>query len=188
MPVNSDNRRARSAAKTQTDSSTWIFWMLLLTGLTVLGACIVTPTWIKCQMLEQQQSELTRQLEQLRISNLHQTEAIEAAQQDVAFNERLLIEELNYHRPGEQALPGTIGPRPSAVASDNNHTARKNPAWLQAFAQPDTRNILLVMSTGLILFAFAYYQPTRRSAPPSDIPVRPAPVRFVSSTSNCYSR
>ena len=180
MPVNFDNRRARSAAKHQTDLSTWVFWMLLVTGLSVLGACIVTPTWVMCQSLGQQELELTGQLEQLRISSLHQAEAIAAAQQDVAFNERLLIEELNYHRPGEQAMPGITEPRPSVATLDNNRTAQKNPAWLGAFAQPDTRNILLVMSTGLVLFAFAYYQPTKRSARPSNIPVRPTPARFVS--------
>ena len=179
MSVNLDNRRKRSAAQTQTDLSTWVFWMLLLTGLTVLGACIVTPTWVKCQALGQQELELTGQLEQLRISNLHQAEAIEAAQQDVAFNERLLIEELNYHRPGEQVLLGATEPRPAAAILDNNHTAQHNPAWLGAFAQPDTRNILLVMSTGLVLFSFAYYRPAIRSAPSSNIPVRPAAARFA---------
>ena len=180
MSANLDNRRARSAAKTQTDLSAWLFWMLLVTGLSVLGACIVTPAWVRCQALGQQELELTRQLEQLHLSNLHQAEAIKAAQQDVAFNERLLIEELNYHRPGEQAMPGVIGPKPSAMVSDNNHAAQENPAWLGAFAQPDTRNILLVMSTGLVLFAFTYYRPNKRSALRSGIPVRPAPARFVS--------
>jgi hypothetical protein len=180
MPVNSDNRRARSVSRTQTDLSTWLFWVLLVAGLSVLGACIVTPTWVTCQTLGQQELELSRQLEELRINNRHQAEAIAAAQQDVAFNERLLIEELNYHRPGEQVMPDIIEPRPSAAASDNNHTARKNPVWLGAFAQPDTRNILLVMSTGLVLFAFVYYQPNKRSARPSNIPVRPAPARSVS--------
>ena len=179
MPVNFDNRRTRSAAKTQMDLSACVFWMLLVTGLSVLGACIVTPTWLKSQALGQQELELTMQLEQLRISSLHQAEAIEAAQQDVAFNERLLIEELNYHRPGEQAMLGVIKPRPSAGTLDNNHTAQKNPAWLGAFAQPDTRNILLVMSTGLVLFAFAYYRPSKRSSQLSEMQVHPAQARFA---------
>jgi len=190
MSVNFDNRRTRSAAKTQMDLSACVFWMLLVAGLSVLGACIVTPAWVTCQTLGQQELELTGQLEQLRISSLHQAEAIAAAQQDVAFNERLLIEELNYHRPGEQAMQGVAEPRPSAAASDNNHTARKNPAWLGAFAQPDTRNILLVMSTGLVLFAFVYYQPKEKPFQVQhtrEIPVRTVRAEYCASAENCYS-
>ena len=178
MPVNSDNRKARSTEKTQTDLSTWVFWMLLVTGLTVLGACMIAPAWIKCQMLGQQELVLTRQLEQLRVSSYHHAEAIAAAKQDVAFNERLLIEELNYHRPGEQTLPVAFESKPSPATTGKSHTVNSNPAWLEAFAEPDTRNILLVMSTGLVLFAFVYYRPTQRSTPPPIIPVRPAAARF----------
>ena len=178
MSANHDNRRNRSAQKIRTDWSVCVFWMLLATGLAVLGACIVTPSWLRCQMLGRQELEISRQLEQLRISSSHQAEAIEAAQADVAFNERLLIEELNYHRPGEQALPSVTAARPASVDSEQR-TAHKNPAWLEAFTQPDTRNILLFMSAGLVLFAFVYYQPGKRSADRAEIPVRPAPARFV---------
>ena len=189
MPVNSDNRKARSTEKTQTDLSAWVFWMLLVTGLTVLGVCMTAPAWIKCQMLGQQELALTRQLGQLRISSYHHAEAIAAAKQDVAFNERLLIEELNYHRPGEQTLPVAFEPRPSPATTGNTHTVNSNPAWLEAFAQPDTRNILLVMSTGLVLFAFVYYRPTQRTSrpvlPPA-IPIRPARAEYSALATGSY--
>ena len=152
--------------------------MLLLTGLVVLGVCVVAPAWLNCQQLAGQEQEVSRELEQLRISNYHYREAIEAAGHDVAFNERLLIEQLNYHRPGEQALP--VSSEQKSVALGNNYTLPPgNPAWLEAFAQRDTRNILLIMSTGLVLFAFVYYRPTKRFSPPTDIPVRPAAAKFT---------
>jgi len=188
MSVISDNRRTRSAGKEKKDFSSLVFWMLLLAGLAVSGVCIIAPAWLNCQQLAAQQLELTKQLENLHINKFYHQEAIEAARRDVAFNERLLIEELNYHRPGEQALLLASKLRSTEAASGSNHISPQGPAWLRAFAERDTRDILLVMSTGLVLFAFVYYRPTKRSAPPSNIPVRPAPARFVSSASNCYSR
>ena len=155
--------------------------MLLLVGLVVLGVCVVAPAWLNSQQLAGQEQELTRDLERLRISNYHYREAIEAAGHDVAFNERLLIEQLNYHRPGEQALPVSSEQESAAAALGNNYILPPgNPAWLEAFAQRDTRNILLIMSTGLVLFALVYYRPTKRPAPLSDIPVHPASAKFIS--------
>ena len=161
--------------------------MLLLAGLSVLGACIVAPAWLNCQQLAGQEQELSRELEQLRISNYHYQEAIEAAQHDVAFNERLLIEQLNYHRPGEQALLVSSEQKSAPAALGNNYTLPSdNPAWLETFAQRDTRNILLVMSTGLVLFAFVYYRSTKQSSRPSDIPVRPARAEYSTLATGSY--
>ena len=178
----SDTRRTRSSSKPKKDFSSGVFWLLLLSGFVVLGACIVVPAWLNCQQLAAQQLGLTRQLAQLSMSNEHHAEAIEAARYNAAFNERLLIEELNYHRPGEQAL--LVSPEMKSVpaTSGSNRVSCNAPAWLGAFAQRDTRNILLVMSTGLVLFAFVYYRPTKRSDRPSSIPVCPTSARFVNPT------
>lgn len=157
----SDTRRTRSTSKPKKDFSSGVFWLLLLSGFVVLGACIVVPAWLNCQQLAAQQLSLTRQLAQLGMSNEHHAEAIEAARHNAAFNERLLIEELNYHRPGEQALLVASEIKPVPATSGSNRVSCKAPAWLGAFAQQDTRNILLVMSTGLVLFAFVYYQPRK---------------------------
>lgn len=180
--MDSYTRRTRFTSKPKKDFSSGVFWLLLLSGFVVLGACIVVPAWLNCQQLAAQQLRLSGQLAQLRMSNEQHAEAIEAARHDAAFNERLLIEELNYHRPGEQALLVSPEMKPVPATSANNHVFRKAPAWLQAFAQRDTRNILLVMSTGLVLFAFVYYRPTKRSDRPSSIPVCPTSARFVNPT------
>ena len=157
--------------------------MLLLSGFAVLGACIIVPARLDCQQLAAQQLALAEQLKQLRINNHYYQEAIEAAQHNAAFNERLLIEKLNYHRPGEQALLIATEPQSTAAVSSGNYLSPENPSWLQAFAEQDIRNILLVMSTGLVLFAFVYYRPTKRLTPVPDIPVRPASAKFISQQS-----
>lgn len=162
------------------DLSVCVFWMLLATGLLVLAACIITPSWVKCKKLDQQELAVNRHLEQLRKNSLDRAQAIAAAQTDVAFNERLLIEELNYRRPGEQALVTVSAARPSWLdPQSNSNTVRNNPARFEVFAQPDTRNILLAMSCGLLLFAFIYYRPTNRTGRLPEVPIRPTPARFV---------
>ena len=157
--------------------------MLLLSGFAVLGACIIVPARLDCQQMAAQQRALAEQLKQLRINNRYYQEAIEAAQHNAAFNERLLIEELNYHRPGEQTLLIATKSQPTPAVASGNYLSPENPSWLQAFAEQDIRNILLVMSTGLVLFAFIYYRPNKRLTPTSDIPVCPASTNFTEQES-----
>ena len=135
-------------------------------------------------MLGQQELELSRQLEQLRISSYHHAEAIAAAKQDVAFNERLLIEELNYQRPGEQILPASYVQETRAQQPVAEQGAF-GPPWLGAFVQRDTRSILLVISGALVLFAFVYYPASGRSTGAKKvprIPVHSMPARFIGAT------
>ena len=173
--------RFRSSGKTKKELSSGVFWLLLVLGLGVLGACVLVPQWLEYQELAQRQARLDRRLAQARLDLKLERQAVDAAQHDVAFNERLLIEELNYSRPGEQILlSGSVekAQPDSPLASDDS----PGPAWLRAFSERDSRNILLMMSAGLVLFAFVYYPPGRRVArarPRARIPVRPAPAAFA---------
>ncbi len=178
-------RDVRRGAKTQRDFSPAVFWLLLLAGMAVLGACIVVPTWMNCQVLAGQSQLLSERVEEYRLGALADQEAIKAAQHSVAFNERLLIEELNYQRPGEQILLARYRQKEQSqpmVAGQAN----LGPPWLQAFIQPDTRIILLVLSGALVLFAFVYYPAGKRLAQPR-IPVRSMPARFIRPTQSYQS-
>ncbi len=149
-------RVIRRGGKAESDFSTAVFWGLLVAGLAVLGACLVVPLWMDCQVLAGQSRVLSERVEEYRMRAAADQEAIEAAKNSVPFNERLMIEELNYQRPGEQVLLKESGEEaavvPRVVEQDG-----VGPAWLGAFAERDTRGILLVMSGGLVLFAFVYY-------------------------------
>lgn len=185
------SRAGRQAGKKSKDFSTGVCWMLLLAGLAVLGTCIIVPAWLNCQQLAVQQLELTEQLAQLHISNNHYQEAIEAARHDAAFNERLLIEGLNYRRPGEQALLVASGPQ-THLATPVTRLRSTVPkwVWLRAFAEHNTRNVLMIMSTGLVFFAFIYYRPKSRGSqtkPSSQIPVHPAAAEYSTAASGHHA-
>ena len=167
----------RREAKTPRDFSPAVFWLLLVAGMAVLGACMVMPTWMNTQALANQSQELSERLAEYRLAALADQEAIEAAQHSVAFNERLLIEELNYQRPGEQILLASYLQEPPPEQATAQQ-ADLGPPWLQAFIQQDTRLILSVISAALVLFAFVYYPANRRSARASRIPVRSMGNKF----------
>ena len=154
------------------DFSTAVFWMLLVAGMAVLGACIVVPAWMSCQVLARQRSDLSERVEQSRLWARADLEAVEAATSNAAFNERLLIEELNYQRPGEQVLLVDSG-RQAVLAEQAVAPVEAGPAWLQAFVERDTRRILLVMSGGLVLFALVYYPAGGRSGRGEEMPKIP---------------
>ena len=178
-------RDVRRGAKTQRDFSPAVFWLLLLAGMAVLGACLVVPAWMNTQVLADQTRVLSERLAEYRSRALADQEAIEAAQHSVAFNERLLIEELNYQRPGEQILLARYGQKEQSQPRAAEQ-ASLGPPWLQAFIQRDTRIILLVLSGALVLFAFVYYPARGRSAG-SKIPVRSMPARFIRDTQSYQS-
>ena len=149
-------RGGRGTGKAEGDFSTAVFWMLLVAGMAVLGACIVVPVWMNSQKLAWQGSNLSERVDQCRLWASADLEAVEAATSNAAFNERLLIEELNYQRPGEQVLLVDSG-RQAVVPEPAVVPVGAGPTWLRAFVERDTRSILLVMSGGLVLFAFVYY-------------------------------
>ena len=168
-----DPRDPRRARKAQRDFSPAVFWMLLLAGMAVLGACVVVPAWMNSQMLARQHTNLSERLAQSRLWAKADSEAVEAATSNAAFNERLLIEELNYQRPGEQVLLADSGLQALNPKQTVQPVLGAGPAWLRAFVERDTRNILLAMSGGLVLFAFVYYPAGRKSKRPKELPMIP---------------
>ncbi len=182
-------RDIRRAGEAQRDFSSAVFWLLLGVGMAVLGACMVVPAWMNCQVLADQSRALSERVAEHRLRALADQEAIEAAQNSVAFNERLLIEELNYQRPGEQILPASHVQEAYAEPAAAEQGA-VGPPWLGAFVQRDTRSILLVMSGGLVLFAFVYYPAGGRSVGAKKvprIPVHSMPARFIRPTQSRQS-
>ena len=174
----------RSACRRRRDFSGALFWGLLVAGMAVLGACIVVPVWMNCQVLAAQSRALSERVAEHRLGAMADQEAIEAAQHSVAFNERLLIEELNYQRPGEQILMASASQEGEAEGAAVAQSG-VGPPWLRAFVQGDTRSILLVMSGGLVLFAFIYYPVGVRSTEAKKvprIPVHAMGARFIEPT------
>ena len=141
----SRSRQRGAINRTEADYSTIVFWMLLLAGLSVLGACIIAPTWIGYERLAAQRADLAARAEELQASKDADQEAIGAAQESVAYNERMMIEQLNYRRPGEEVL---LTERGEQLVGDNrqlDHQGEKS-VWLRTMGRQDIRTILLAMS------------------------------------------
>ena len=162
VPERPKRRDIRREGEAERDFSPAVFWGLLVAGLAVLGGCLVVPLWMECQVLAGQSRVLSKRVEEYRMLAAADQEAIEAAKNSVPFNERLMMEELNHQRPGEQVLLRESG-QEAVVVGTVVEQDDVGPAWLGAFARRDTRGILLLMSGGLVLFAFVYYPVEGRS-------------------------
>ena len=156
VPERPERRDVRGGVEVERDYSPVVFWGLLVAGLAVLGGCLVVPLWMECQVLAGQSRALSEQVDEYRMRAAADQEAIEAAKTSVPFNERLMMEELNHQRPGEEVLLRESS-QEAVVVGTVAEQDDVGPAWLGAFAQRDTRGILLLMSGGLVLFAFVYY-------------------------------
>ena len=91
--------------------------------------------------------------------------------------------------PGEQVLLADSG-RQAVVPERAIVPLGAGPVWLRAFVERDTRSILLVMSGGLVLFAFVYYPASGRSVGAKKvprIPVHSMPARFTQPTQSHQS-
>lgn len=177
----SRGRQRKTLGRTEGDYSTIVFWMLMLAGLGVLGACIIAPAWLGYERLVAQRADLAAQTEELQAGKDADQEAIGAAQESVAYNERLMIEELNYRRPGEEVLLAESDEQRTGIGRQSDHRQEES-IWIRAMERQDIRTILLAMSLGLLIFALVYYRPRERSGrlqQVRDIPVRPASAQFA---------
>ncbi len=177
----SRSRRRGVIKRPEAGYSTIVFWMLLVAGLSVLGACIVAPAWLGYERLAAQRADLASQAKELQASRDADQQAIGATQESVAYNERLMIEELNYRRPGEEVLLNRAGEQRLRAGLRLEHR-KEGSAWARAMGRQDIRTILLAMSLGLIGFALVYYRPREKAGQlpgVRDIPVRPTSAEFT---------
>ncbi len=146
------------------------FWLLSGMGLTVLAACVLLPEWRTyedLQLAKQQAQYHSRQLEQ---SLTHEQRLLDAIHSDPAVIGRLARRELGFRgiddktvyvqnmapsiEPPDGFIPKRVEP-PAIVSSVTS--------WLppfdydRIFCDKQTRNVLMVMSVGLIATAFLLF-------------------------------
>ncbi len=156
----------------------WVFWLLF--GLAVVGfaPCILLPAW-----RDYQAAVLVEQCEQAEVQRLEretdrQRQLADALRSDPSVIARAAQRELEYTRPGE--IPVEVYPAPNAGAEPNGAAAvvvpPEPPAVVKrlvaalprldydaVFCHPPTRRVIMVMSAGVLLSAFALFPPRRDS-------------------------
>lgn len=161
-----------------------MFYVLSGLAVAIFAPCVLVPAWQQSAQLREYHRDLA-----VVVAGLQgQVEANRARTErwlsDPLVNERAVRREFNYQAPGEQVIrsgqdtsvaPTAISegstPRQRAVAIPPNPvprwvTATKQwlPAWNWSFlfARSPNRELLLLMSGGLLLTAFILYAPHRR--------------------------
>jgi hypothetical protein len=175
-PAQPDHRNANEGQ--------WVFWLLF--GLATVGfaPCILLPAWRDYQaavLVEQIQAGEVARLE----SDLErQRQLADALRSEPSVIARAAQRELEYTRPGEIRVdvnPAPVAEHAPVAASGTVQPPappapiRRVLAWLPplnydaVFCDPPTRMVIMVMSGGVLLAAFALFPPGREGAEPSTL-------------------
>jgi hypothetical protein len=156
-----------------------MFWVLI--GLAAVGfvPCIVLPVWREHQaaMLEARIEE--QKVAAMRADLEQQRRTLEAIRTDPAVSSRQAQRELAYQRPGQQQIPihGEVPaanaplvqpvvslpqpPEPIARVVERLPDLEYDGVFCNRFA----RSVIMLLSAGLVVAAFALYPPRPRACP-----------------------
>ena len=159
----------------------WVFWLLFLLAVTAFAPCVILPAWRDYQA--------TRRVEQLEQAEVRRMQAgldrqhrlADALRSDPSVITRAAQRELGYTKPGElwvdvtpsELTPEAPAPQAQAVTQVEppaplSWLTRRLPAldYDAVFCDPSTRAIIMTMSGGVLMAAFALFPPRRRTGPP----------------------
>lgn len=153
-----------------------MFWLLLGLASTAFLPAVIAPVWRDRMAWRQRQAALESEVQTLRERSEHNHMLIDRLMNDPAANERLAIRELGVMPPGEklvqvridtdETLPAYATPpkKPEVEANVPDvvmQLSRKLPDVLEhpAFLESPRRELLLLLSGGLTVAAFALYRP-----------------------------
>jgi hypothetical protein len=153
-----------------------MFWLLV--GLAAAGfvPCVVVPAWRDHQAIALAAQLEERHTAAMRQSVERQRRALEAIRTDPGVAARLARRELGYQCPGEKqvgvpGVPTALEPPPAQPLDPVvpppavSRIARRLPAanYDSIFCREPTRTVVMLLSGGVALAAFALYPPTRYS-------------------------
>jgi len=151
-----------------------VFLLLTCMGLAALTPCVLLPEWRKYEALDR-----TAQIEQHKLDRLNRRIDAEQTRLDALCRDpgavaRLAQRDLGYHRKGMRSIPVSAAVLPQEADDDFRPVpvtppslVRKAVAFLpeldydQIFCDRETRPIVMLMSIGLIVTAFAVFHPQR---------------------------
>ena len=161
----------------------WVFWLLFALAVTAFAPCVILPAW-----RDYQATRRVEQLEQVEVQRMQagldrQRRLADALRSDPSVITRAAQRELGYTKPGElwvdvtpsDLMPDAPAPQAQVVTPVEPPAPLK---WLTGclpaldydavFCDPSTRAIIMTMSGGVLMAAFALFPPRRRAgAPPT---------------------
>ncbi len=161
-----------------------MFYVLSTLALAIFAPCVLVPAWAESAQLREYHRDLAVVVAGLQAQVEANNARSERWRSDPLVSERAVRREFNYQPPGEQVIrsgqDGAVAltalseypslkrtvPRaaPNPVPAWVTGTKRWLPAWNWSFlfARSPNRELLLLMSGGLLLTAFILYAPQRR--------------------------
>jgi len=159
-----------SAARSLRPAGGFVFWMLILMGLSTFAPCVLLPEWRAYQAIRTtEQMELHRLRAMQRVVE-HERRLLEAMQSDPAVIARLAQRDLGFHRPSDTLVtlqvPRTAEPAeepftpepiypPAVLARMGSFLPRLD--YDALFCDRRTRLVLMVMSVALIVVALGLF-------------------------------
>jgi hypothetical protein len=164
-----------------------LFWLLTGLSLAVFAPCVLMPIWRDLQHTQAYEHELAQVIAYLE-QQIERNEAhMQALRTDPLVNERYARRDLNQRVEGERLIPfdaeslssveiylrGPLVPMAddlSTVKTERSVWLDEAEVWLPAWVYSDAfrtspqREILLIMSAGLLIAAFVLF-PARPRAP-----------------------
>jgi hypothetical protein len=161
-----------------------MFWLFAAMSMAVFAPCVLVPLWAEIQILREQEARLARAVGELEAVVARNDARIDALLSDPAVIQRVVRREFNYRMEGEEVvrwrrgdglvLDDGIAPPPPPVELETTPpgvTAKWLSAltpwlprwpWQELFNTSPNREILLIMSGGLLVAAFLLYGPSPR--------------------------
>lgn len=158
------------------DGGSIMFWVLVGIAAAVFAPCVLLPAWRDYQALQYAEQVEQAGVEQARAELEQQKRNLAALQNDPSAIIRVARRELRYRDPEEIAIPVSIGAEsqeepapvilkpvepPSSVAWVIDKLPEAD--YDRLFCAGPTRTILMCLSGGLVLSAFAIYSPRRNA-------------------------
>ncbi len=155
-----------------------MFWMLMTLAVLVFTPCVLVPIWLETKELHQAEQQMAALVESLERQVETNERHADALAEDPLVNQRLVREQLNVVREGEEVLRWTpeelaaMKTTPSPVNVDPAPARPPWPSWVsrgtawlpnwpweKLFAESPQRPMLMIMAGGLLLAAFVLYSP-----------------------------
>lgn len=172
-----------------------MFWLLTAMAMAVFAPCVLVPVWAEVEEARAYEREMAGLVADLKLRVEQNDAQIEALLTDPLVNERIARRELNHRAEGEQVVrwtpqelaalrvhvPDLSSPATPVSADEPPAWAKSLGKWLPAwpwhelFVSPKNRNLLLLMSAGLLAAAFLLYSGKPVVAPPRGV-VGPSPA------------
>lgn len=150
-----------------------VFWVLIVLGVGAFTPCVLLPEWRAYEALSLAEQAEAHRLASVQREVAHHQRLLEAMRSDPAVVARFAQRDLNFQRPGEQAIAVDVAEIEVGAGEEFVPKAVTPPAWVArwtrrlpdfpydaVFCDAETRPWVMVLSVGLIGVALVLFRRT----------------------------